>query len=933
MHIKVWAGGITMLKKEYQDDLSGKHQAVPDGLTTAEAEKRRETYGFNQLEDMHKKSTLQLFWEQLNDPLIYILMAAIAVSLFLGEVGESAIIAAVILLNAVVGVIQEGKALKAIEALRQLASPKALVLRDGREQEILSRELVPGDVILLEAGRQVPADGQLMEAKNLKADEAALTGESVPVSKLAAVSEQPEGTKAAEAKDMLSAKGNAVPDGGKEEAAELHAAAMSVDRKDMVYMTTMITSGHGRAVVTQTGMDTQIGRIAGMIAESPEEMTPLQKRLADLGKLLSLVAIGICVFLFVVAVLQKRDIGEMLLTAISLAVAAVPEGLAAIVTVVLALSVSRMVRVGTIVRKLPSVETLGAVNVVCSDKTGTLTQNRMTVTQCYADGGYLQEGSLSVEKYGRFLQACVLCNDAVAGEEPIGDPTELALLYLGEKYGLHKTQAERECPRTEERAFESERKKMTTVHREGAGEIAFIKGAPDRILSDCRSVLKNGKEVAFSERARKETQLAVEEMASRALRVMALAMKTKGTLTDEKDMVFLGLVGMIDPPREGVAEAVQSFRGAHVDTVMITGDHADTAFAIAKELGIAADRAQCIRGEELEQMSEEALEGQIENIRVFARVSPEHKVRIVNAWKKKGKIVAMTGDGINDAPALRTADIGVAMGKGGTDVARNAADLILTDDNFTTIEKAIREGRGIYENIRKTVLFLLSSNFGEIITMLVAILAGFPATLKASHILWVNLITDSLPALSLGMDSNDGEELMKLPPRKSEEGMFAHGGLSCTLCYGAVIGVISILAYLTVPYEELLQRGFQVNLENMKKLLEVEWILNKAQTHAFTVLGMSQLVHAVGMRDVHCSVFRMKHLDNVYMLASLLLGFLLQFLVTEIPYLVGLFETSRLSLEEWLRLGVLALVPLLVHELLCLFTAVEQRQAQKEAAS
>lgn len=926
MHIKVWAGGITMLKKEYQDGLSGRHQTdVQNGLTTAEAEKRRETYGFNQLKDMHKKSTLQLFWEQLNDPLIYILMAAIAVSLFLGEVGESVIIAAVILLNAVVGVIQEGKALKAIEALRQLASPKALVLRDGREQEILSRELVPGDVILLEAGRQVPADGQLMDAKNLKADEAALTGESVPVSKLAAVPEQKEVRKNAEDKDMLSDQGNAAP--------ELHAAAMTVDRQDIVYMTTMITSGHGRAVVTQTGMDTQIGRIAGMIAESPEEMTPLQKRLADLGKLLSFVAIGICVFLFVVAVLQKRDIGEMLLTAISLAVAAVPEGLAAIVTVVLALSVSRMVRVGTIVRKLPSVETLGAVNVVCSDKTGTLTQNRMTVTQCYADGIYLEEGSLSSEKYGRFLQACVLCNDAVAGEEPIGDPTELALLHLGEKYGLHKAQAERECPRIEERAFESERKKMTTVHRDAKGEIAFIKGAPDRILADCRSVFKNGRETAFSERARKETQLAVEEMASRALRVMALAMKTKGTLTDEKDMVFLGLVGMIDPPREGVAEAVQSFRGAHVDTVMITGDHADTAFAIAKELGIAVDKAQCLRGEELEQMSEEVLEGQIENIRVFARVSPEHKVRIVNAWKKKGKIVAMTGDGINDAPALRAADIGVAMGKGGTDVARNAADLILTDDNFTTIEKAIREGRGIYENIRKTVLFLLSSNFGEIITMLVAILAGFPATLKASHILWVNLITDSLPALSLGMDSNDGEELMKLPPRKGEEGMFAHGGLSCTLCYGAVIGVISILAYMTVPYEELLQRGFQVNLANMKKLLEVEWILNKAQTHAFTVLGMSQLVHAVGMRDVHCSVFRMKHLDNVYMLASLGIGFLLQFLVTEIPYLVGLFETSRLSAGEWLQLGVLALVPLFVHELLCLFTAVEQRQAQKGAAS
>lgn len=906
MHIKVWAGGITMLKNEKQDNLSGVWQTdIQNGLTTAEAERRREVYGLNQLEDMHKKSVLQLFGEQLNDPLIYILMAAIAVSLFLGEVGESAIIAAVIVLNAIVGVIQEGKALKAIEALQQLASPKAFVVRDGKQMEISGTELVPGDVVLLEAGRQVPADGQLVEAWNLKADEAALTGESLPVWKLAA----------------------------EKTVKELRAASMTVDRQDMVYMTTMITSGHGVAVVTETGMNTQIGRIAGMIAESPEEMTPLQKRLAELGKLLSLVAIGICAFLFVVAVWQKRDIGEMLLTAISLAVAAVPEGLAAIVTVVLALSVSRMVKVGTIVRKLPSVETLGAVNVVCSDKTGTLTQNKMTVTECYVDGRLWKEEELSFEKQERLLRACVLCNDAMLGEEAIGDPTELALLLLAQKHGVEKAAEEKEYPRVDEVSFDSSRKRMTTIHKGSAGELAFIKGAADRILADCTGVWKNGREMPFSERARMAAEQAMEAMASRALRVMALAMKTKGELKEDGRLVFLGLVGMIDPPREGVARSVRSFLGAHVDTVMITGDHADTAFAIAKELGIATDPTQCIRGDELDIMSEEELEERIEAARVFARVSPEHKVRIVNAWKKKGKIVAMTGDGINDAPALRAADIGVAMGRGGTDVARNAADLILTDDNFTTIEKAIREGRGIYENIRKTVLFLLSSNFGEIMTMLVAILAGFPATLKASHILWVNLITDSLPALSLGMDSNDGEALMKLPPRKNEEGIFSHGGLTCTLCYGAVIGVISILAYVTVPYEELLQRGFTVNLENLKKLLEVEWILNKAQTHAFTVLGMSQLVHAVGMRDVHCSVFRMKHLDNVYMLASLLLGFLLQFLVTEIPYLVGLFETSRLSLEEWLRLGVLALVPLLVHELLCLFTVIEERQAQKEEVS
>ena len=877
-----------------------------NGLTAEQVEERQKIYGPNRLEEGKRKSVLQLFWEQLNDPLIYILMAAIAISLFLGEAGESMIIAAVIVLNAVVGVIQEGKALKAIEALQQLSSPKALVKRDGREMELPSSELVPGDLIFLEAGRQVPADGRLLAASGLQIDEAALTGESVPVDK-EALRQKPE-------EEML------------------YAAEVLGDQKHLVFMTTMVTAGHGEAIVTETGMQTQIGKIAGMISECREEMTPLQKRLADLGKILSFVAVGICVFLFAVAVLQKRDIGEMLLTAISLAVAAVPEGLAAIVTVVLALSVSRMVRVGTIVRKLPSVETLGAVDVVCSDKTGTLTQNRMTVKQCYVDGRLLSVENFRKEDHEQFLNACVLCNNAVLGEENIGDPTELALLFLARECGREKENAQKEYMRIAECAFDSVRKRMTTIHKTVNGEIAYSKGAADRILKDCRTVWKNGKEAAFSERAKNDARRTMEQMASGALRVMALAMKKKGDLKEEKDLVFLGLVGMMDPPRKGVAEAVQSFRKAHVQTVMITGDHVDTALAIANELGIAQGHEQCMKGEELDALSEEELRERVEGIRVFARVSPEHKVRIVHALKAKGKTVAMTGDGINDAPALRAADVGVAMGMGGTDVARNAADLILTDDNFSTIEKAIREGRGIYENIRKTILFLLSSNFGEIITMLVAILAGFPTTLKASHILWVNLITDSLPALALGMDRNDGEELMKQPPRKSTDTMFSHGGLSCTLCYGVVIGVISILAFMEVPYEELLQRQLPVNLLSMKKILEIEWILNKAQTHAFTVLGMSQLVHAVGMRDVNRSVFRMKHFQNLYMLAALGIGLLLQVLVTEVPYLVTLFETNRLTFSEWGRLQLLALTPLAVHELLCLFTAAGQRQERAEEA-
>ena len=686
----------------------------------------------------------------------------------------------------------------------------------------------------------------------------------------------------------------------------------------MAFMSTVVTYGRGEGIVTATGMRTEIGKIAGLIDQGGNEMTPLQKRLADLGKVLSILAVSICVFLFAVAILQRRDVGDMLLTAISLAVAAVPEGLAAVVTIVLALSVSRMVKVGTIVRRLPSVETLGAVNVVCSDKTGTLTKNQMSVKECYLDGKISSEEETDWESGRLLLEACTLCNDAIIGESRLGDPTELALLELSGKHGLQKEQIERSFPRIDERAFDSERKRMTTVHRKGAEKIAYIKGASEEMINLCQTCLVHGKEMPFSARAKREAKDAAARMAGQALRVLTIAMKQKGNLTDEKNLIFLGLVGMIDPPRSEAGDAVKSFRGAHVDTVMITGDHVDTALAIAGELGIAEDRSECMTGGEMEAMPDEEFCQKVENIRVFARVSPEHKVRIVEALKKKGKTVAMTGDGINDAPSVKAADVGIAMGKEGTDVARNAADLVLTDDNFATIEKAMREGRGIYENIRKTILFLLSSNFGEIITMLAAILAGFPTPLKASHILWINLITDSLPALALGMDKNDGEALMKEPPRKSSDSLFAHGGLTCTLCFGIVIGIISLLAFLTVPYQVLLGEQIPVTVQNLEKVLRIEAVLSKAQTHAFTVLGMSQLVHAVGMRDVNRSVFRMKHLANPYMIFAWAAGILLQLLVTEVPYFVDLFGTSKLSLHEWAILGGLSCVPIFVHEILVL---------------
>lgn len=875
---------------------------IRQGLSKSEAAIRLGRDGKNQLQEKKEKSKAALFLEQLNDPLIFILIIAMAVSLFLGEIGDAGIIVVVVLLNAFVGVVQEGKARKAIEALKKLTSPHAIVIRDGKQMEIAAADLVKGDIVCLEAGRQVPADLRLSKTMSLKIEESALTGESIPVDK--------------DAEYMAEGK------------------ADIGDCRNMAYMSTNVTYGRGEGIVIATGMETKIGHIAGMISETKEEMTPLQKRLADLGKVLSIVAVFICVFLFLVAMVQKRDVGDMLLTAISLAVAAVPEGLPAIVTIVLALSVSRMVKVNTIIRKLPSVETLGAVNVVCSDKTGTLTQNRMTVKKCYADGKILGAEELNTEKHRNLLLGCVLCNDAVITEENrLGDPTELALLELAKQYGMMREQMEREYPRVDEKAFDSDRKMMTTLHRGKAGKVSFTKGSTEEILKCSKYLLSRGDKMPLSESAKREILHAAGTMSAEALRVLAVAMREDSVSPEECELTFVGLVGMIDPARPEAADAVAAFRGAGVDTVMITGDHVDTAYAIAKELGIASGRNECMSGTELEQLGEDAFERRVEQIKVYARVSPEHKVKIVNALKKKGKIVAMTGDGVNDAPSLKAADIGIAMGMNGTDVAKNASDMILTDDNFATIRKAIEEGRGIYENIRKAILFLLSSNFGEIITMLAAILAGFPSPLKASHILWINLITDSLPALALGVDENDGKELMRQKPRKSDENLFAHGGLACTLCYGAVIAVVSITAFLQVPYCVLEARGLPISLHNMEQILQMPELLNKAQTHAFTVLGMSQLFHAIGMRDVNKSIFKMNHLSNRYMILACVLGISLQALVTEIPYFVDLFGTTRLTIREWGCLTVLAAMPMVLHELLVIAGPKESEKAEDKTAN
>lgn len=880
------------------------------GLDAKKVAERRKKYGPNRLREEEKKSLAKRILEQLNDPLILILVVAMAISMMLYEFGDAVIIVAVVVLNAAVGIIQEGKAGRAVEALKKISQPRATALRDGMRVSLPAEELVPGDVVLLEAGNRVPADVRLVESLGIYAEESTLTGESVPVEKDANFVETEEAE-------------NSSP--------------------NMAYMSTYITRGRGRGVVTATGMDTRVGHIADMLHGHQEQPTPLQIRLGELGKVLSALAVGICVLLFVVAVLQKRDVGEMLLTSVSLAVAAVPEGLPAIVTIVLALSVSRMVKAKTIVRKLSAVETLGAVEVVCSDKTGTLTQNKMTVTECYLNGRLTErtgfgalfgDGPFAGRENtcaGRFLLGCVLCNDGQPGQE-MGDPTELALLHMAADCGVSIGEIRGRYPRRREIGFDAERKMMTTKHREAGGEVAYTKGAAERVLECCGSRFTEKGREALDVRERDRLLGVQKRLTSEGRRVLALAMEPAGNM-GERDLVFLGFVSMKDPIRPEAAEAVQGFAQAGVTTVMITGDHPDTAFSIAKELGIASRPEECITGRELDHLREQNFLQRLPTLRVFARVTPEHKVRIVEGYKGLHKIVAMTGDGVNDAPSLQAADIGIAMGEGGTDVARGAADFVLMDDNVATIHTAIREGRGIYENIRKSVLFLLSSNLGEILTMLLTIAAGLPAPLKAGFILWINLITDSLPALALGVDENDTESLMREPPRKKEESLFAKGGLLCVICYGLVIGGITLAAFLKVPYDRIVAEGLPISLHNILEGLTITSVLARAQTHAFTVLGISQLFHAIGMRDVNRSIFRMNHKNNPYMLLALAVGILLQAAVTEVPALVALFGTVALSFGEWVRLIALSATPLVVHELLAASGVVERTAKQGSCQS
>jgi Ca2+-transporting ATPase len=860
------------------------------GLSQKETELKREKFGLNQLETKKPKTLLAMFFAQLNDILIYILLAAAVISALLGETSDAIIIAIVIFINATVGIIQESKAEKALDALKKLSTPKAVVKRDGELKEIPSEEVVPGDIIIIDAGRYVPCDLRLLEAANLKIEESTLTGESVPVDKDATLVLSSEDT----------------PLG---------------DQKNMLFMSTLATYGRGVGIAVSTGMNTQIGKIAKMLDEKVDNETPLQKKLAELGKYLGFGALFICALMFVVGVLQKRDLFEMLLTSISLAVAAIPEGLPAIVTIVLAMGVQKMIKENAIVRKLPAVETLGSVNIICSDKTGTLTQNKMTVTKFYVDGylGNIDSLNINDNEHMLLLENLILCNDATYTENSkTGDPTEIALLEAGVNYNVFKDELEKSHQRTSEVPFDSDRKLMTTVNKYYNEYHVMTKGAIDNLLNICSKTYIKGNIVELTPDIKEKILAASYGMSDDALRVLGAAYKPLATShieidSLESDLILIGLVGMIDPPRLEVKDSISQCKQSGIKTVMITGDHKNTAFAIAKELDITNDPTAVLSGTVLDKMSDVELNSKVENIRVFARVSPEHKVKIVKALKAKGNIVSMTGDGVNDAPSLKMADIGVAMGITGTDVAKGAADMILIDDNFSTIVAAIREGRNIFTNIKKTIIFLLSCNIGEIIALFLAILLGWASPLRPIHILWVNLITDTLPALALGVDPGD-PDVMKYKPRNPKDSLFKGESLNLLL-NGLLIGLLTLTAFIVgIKYYSGATNLFPLFPGNIS-----EDALRHAQTMAFVVLSVSQLVHSLNMRNEKKSIFQIGLFSNKYLIGAIVFGILLQDFIITIPVIAKVFSVHALSLRDWGFVTILSLIPLLLNEIVKIF--------------
>jgi len=862
----------------------------PEGLGSDEARRRLEQNGPNKLKEAKKDSLFKRFLQQIADPMILILLAAAAVSAVMSIVeGHSAadvfIILAVVIINSVLGVYQESKAEKAIEALQEMAAATSKVLRDGKIAVVKSEELVVGDVVLLEAGDAVPADGRILESASLKTEEAALTGESVPVSKTA---------------DALPLDGQKdVPLG---------------DRTNMVYMGSTVVYGRGSAVITATGMDTEMGKIADALTRAEEGQTPLQIQLARLSKVLTFLVLGICVVIFALGLIRAGSfttdmVIDSFMVAISLAVAAIPEGLVAVVTIVLSIGVTNMSRRNAIIRRLTAVETLGCAQVICSDKTGTLTQNKMTVVDSYGPDANL------------LATAMALCSDAVLEEDGsvTGEPTECALVAWANKLGLPKTRLEEEAPRIGEAPFDSMRKMMSTVHRRKDGTIIqFTKGAVDEVLRRCSHYLRDGAPCPLTDDVRAEFLKANAAMAGRALRVLAAAFRRHDGVPEsfepdflERDMCFIGLAGMIDPVRPEVCEAIEKCRTAGIRPIMITGDHIDTAVAIATELGILTPETTAVTGSELDAMSDEEFSRRFQSISVYARVQPEHKTRIVSAWKSAGYVTAMTGDGVNDAPSIKAADIGVGMGITGTDVTKNVADMVLADDNFATIVGAVEEGRRIYDNIRKVVQFLLGTNISEVISILAATLMGF-TILRPVHLLWINLITDSFPALALGMERAE-KDIMLRKPRSKDDSIFA-GGVGLDVLYqGFMVTVLTLAAYFI---------GHRIETGNWE-------ITNSAvgTTMAFLTMGMAEIFHSFNLRSQRGSLFTMGSFNTALLLGGLI-SFLLSTAVIYLPGLNAAFGFEPLTAGQYLAALLLAALTIPVVECVKFF---QRRFARRRA--
>lgn len=878
------------------DETLNELNAESAGLSSERAAERLAQYGPNKLKEAEKPGFWKRFLTQLKDPMLIILLAAAGVSALTGAIAgesewaETIIILAVVLLNAVLGVLQESKAEAAIEALQTMTAATCKVLRDGKMAVLHSDELVPGDVVLLEAGDAVPADGRIIESASLKIEEAALTGESVPVNK------------------MLDALG----------AAQKQEDVPLGDRKNMCYMGSTVVYGRGKAVITATGMSTEMGKIAGVLSNTKDEQTPLQRKLDELGRLLSKMVLGICVFIFAFNLFMAR--GELtasghalevvlktFMVAVSLAVAAIPEGLATVVTVVLSIGVTKMSRENAVIRRLTAVETLGCTQVICSDKTGTLTQNKMTVVEHIGE-------TLSV------ASAMALCSDAVLNDEDQaeGEPTECALVNFACSVGAKKRDLEKKSPRIDEAPFDSARKMMSTVHKSGEGFVQYTKGAPDALLSRCTHYAEDGKILPMTDAKRQEILNSNKAMADRALRVLAVAKrdwteKPENNAPEylERDLVFLGLTGMIDPIRPEVKAAIAECRGAGIRAVMITGDHRDTAVAIAKELGIITDEAQAVTGAELDRLSDEQLRRKVTEYGVYARVQPEHKTRIVQAWKARGAVTAMTGDGVNDAPSIKSADIGIGMGITGTDVTKNVADMVLADDNFATIVVAVGEGRRIYDNIRKAIQFLLASNMSEVLGVFCATLMGF-TLLNPVHLLFINLVTDCFPALALGMEKAE-PDVMNRPPRNSREGIFAGGLLNDIIYQGILVTALTILSYWMGNF-------FETGVFSLPA-----GVSEHGMTMAFLTMSMCEIFHSFNLRSQRNSVFSL-HGQNPVLWAAMIGSLILTTAVLEVPFLANAFGFTSVGAAEYGVALCLAVLVIPVVEAVKFFQRRRRRQ-------